>query len=162
MLGNRLVARFRGRHASFTWSGRGQRRRRVRDGVFMVRLRSGATTRYVALVRRHGRFHSRPAFALASSCSAITQFKLERPVFGGRRNRALDVSYRLRQSGTATVLVRRGARTVKRYAARRPSVGRLVRLRLASEHLRRGDVRVVLRVTAGGRTTTRTLVSRRL
>ncbi|MBA3329045.1 MAG: exo-alpha-sialidase, partial [Solirubrobacterales bacterium] len=77
ILGNRRVARYRGRSGAVTWSGGG-----AGDGVFVVRLRmrlpGGAQdVRRVALSRRGGRFSVRRAYYRRASCGLVTSFKLE-------------------------------------------------------------------------------------
>jgi hypothetical protein len=83
ILGERRIARFTNRKRSFTWSGK-----RARDGYLFVRFRvraaGGTDTRRSVLVRGHGRFRRAPAFYRRASCATLAQFKLERPVFGGR------------------------------------------------------------------------------
>lgn len=164
IVGNRRVARFTGRTRGFVWAGR----RGLRDGVYFARLRirgaDGRTdTRRVALERRNGRFARRPDFYRRTSCGVVRSFKLERPVFGGRTNRAIDASYRLGSAGRVTVDLLRGARVVRRLSAAsdRPA-GRTFRVRIASERLRRGDYRVRVRVVRAGRTTATALTARRL
>ena len=104
-----------------------------------------ADSRRIALVRRGGRFHRRPAFYRRASCGAIASFKLERPVFGGRSNRAVDVTYRLGATAGARLELLRGSRRVRRLAPTRiRRQGRAYRVRIASEGLRRGDYRVRL------------------
>jgi len=166
VIGNRLVARFE-RSRPFTWSGRGQRGRSVGDGVYVVRLRirtpgGRLSERRVVVQRRGGRFRGRPAYDRAPACTLIQTFKLERPVFGGRQNRALGVSFRLRQEARVTVEVLRGGRVVRRLVSGTRQGGLTQRLRLPSERLRRGDYQVRLRATAGGRTETARLTARRL
>ena len=164
ILGNRRVARFTGRTTPFRWSGR----RGLRDGIYFARLSvrgtSGRTdTRRVALARRNGRFTRRPDFYRRASCDAVSSFKLEAPVFGGRANRALGVSYRLAGAGRVTVDLLRGRRVVRTLSrASTRTARRTFRLRVGAEKLRRGDYRVRLRVTRGGRTTTTALTARRL
>ncbi len=148
ILGNRRVARFAGRPSAFTWSGRG---RRLGDGVYFARFRAaGAETRRIALRRRAGRFSRRPDFETRNGCAAIRAFKLERPVFGGRTNRALGISYRLNRAARVTVTVTRGGRTVRRFRTTSDRAGRTYRLRLAAERLRRGDHQVRLSVRPAG------------
>ena len=140
ILGNRRVARFT-RRTGFVWRGRG-----VRNGQVFVRLRLGKDVRRVALARRGGRFHRRPAFSQRASCGAISSFKLERPVFGGRTNRAVDVTYRLGKSARVRLELLRGKRVVRRLAPTKTRTGgRAHRVRISSEGLRRGDYRVRLR-----------------
>jgi lysophospholipase L1-like esterase len=163
VVGERLVARFARRTGRVAWSGRTARRGlAVTDGIYVVRVRTRARQVRVALVRRGGRFSARPAYARSSRCAAVRVFKLERPVFGGRGNRALTVAVRLDRAARIAVRAVRGGRTVRAFAARSVRPGVLTRLRLPSERIARGDVRVVLRVTAGGRTTEQALVARRL
>lgn len=161
IVGNRRVARFSNRAASFTWSGRG---RSVGDGAYFVRYSaSGTETRRLALRRRDGRFSSRPAFETRNGCGTVRAFKLERPAFGGRTNRALGISYRLTRAARVTVTVTRAGRTVRRFRTTSDRAGRTYRLRLASEGLRRGDHQVRLSVRpSSGSPVIRRLTSARL
>ena len=145
VLGQRRVARFRARRGAVTWSGR-----RGSDGLYFVRFtirdeRGRRDEQRVALVRRGGRFRPRPAFYRRTSCATLTSFKLERPAFGGRRNRALGIAFRLAREGRVTVEVARGSRIVRRFgpATRRARVTH--RLRLGPERLPRGTYRIRLR-----------------
>ncbi len=147
VIGNRRVARLR---------RAGTVRPRGGDGFFFVRFRSQDARgrrddRRIALRRSGGRFRVVKPFYRRTSCGALTAFKLERPVFGGRRNRALGVSFRVRTGGAVTVEVRRRGRVVRRLtrgAERRPGVTH--RLRLPAERLRRGRYEVRLLYVQGG------------
>jgi len=166
VLGNRLVARFR-RTRPFTWSGRALRGKRVGDGFYFARLRirtpgGRISERRVALQRRGGRFRVRPGFDRAPSCSLVQTFKLERSVFGGSGNRAVEVAFRLRQTARVTVDVLRRGRVVRRLVSGTRRGALTQRLRLPSERLVRGDYQVRLRATAGGETETARLTARRL
>jgi len=168
VIGERLVARFSGREQSFTWNGQANRAgRRVTDGYYFVRFRSKAAdgrtdVRRQALRRVKGRFSQRRAFYQRASCGLIKSYKLERPVFGGRTNRALGVAFQVSRQARVTVDVLRGDRLVKRYPAgtRRPN--RTHRRRFDAEGRPRGDYRVRITAERDGRRTTHTLVSRRL
>ena len=123
MLGNRRIAHFSGRRKAFRWAGR-----RARDGQLFARLRvvgpdGRADVRRFALARRGGRFARRPAFYRRASCGAISSFKLERPVFGGRSNAEVDVTYRLAARGRTTLELLRGSRRVRRLAPTRVRAG---------------------------------------
>jgi len=165
VLGNRRVARFRGRKAGFGWSGRG---RRVRDGVYIVRFQRALAggrvdTRRMVLERRRGRFRLRPDYYRRESCGVLSSFKLERPVFGGRRNRALGIAFRVARQSTVDVRLVRGKRTIRRLSRGTRAGRRTHRLRLPSERLRRGDYKIVIRATPrGGRPVVATLTARRL
>jgi predicted AlkP superfamily pyrophosphatase or phosphodiesterase len=143
-------------------------RRSVGDGYYFARLRirlpgGRISERRVALVRRAGRFRRAPGFDRAASCALLQTAKLERSVFGGRGNRALSVTFRLTRDAQVSVDVLRRGRVVRRLPAGARRAGLTHRLRLPSERLRRGDYRIRIRVTAPGeRTTTATLVARRL
>ena len=168
VLGERLVARFPGRARSFTWNGRPTiRGRRVRDGVYIVRLgmRLGANrhdVRRFAVRRRGGRWSVRPAYYDRPPCGLLSSFKLERPVFGGPRNRDLGIAYRLNRRADVTVVVTRGDRVVRRYPLRNRIAATTHRLRLDSERLPRGDYRVRIIARSGARAVTRTLTARRM
>ena len=154
ILGERRIARFTKRKRSFTWDGR-----RARDGYLFVRFRvraaGGTDVRRSVLVRRGGRFARRPAFYRRASCATLKQFKLERPVFGGRRNRSLGIAYRVATRSRVSVVVRRGKKVVRRFRTRTQRPGRTVRLRLASKKLRRGRHRVQITVRPERGVTTR-------
>ena len=166
VLAGRRVAHFSGRTHSFTWSGR-----RVHaslsptDGYDVVRLSMplaghAVDTRRFALVRRHGRFALRPAFDRSAACGEITSFKLVEPAFG--RNRALGISYSLRDDARVSVSVLRGGHVVHRWRAVTRLQHRLYRLRLAGRSLRPGDYDVVLRAVEPGAKASQTLTARRL
>jgi hypothetical protein len=167
VFGQRLVARFRSAPRALSWDGRANvRGRRVSDGMFFVRItaRKGARrdVRRVTLQRVRGRFRSRPSFYRRASCGLVSSFKIERPVFGGRNNRAVDVSYRLGRTALATIEVFRGKRLVLRNGPSTRRANRSYRLRLASEKRAHGDYRVRLVAVAGGERLTTTLVTRRI
>ena len=163
----RLVARFSKRSSSFTWNGKATRKgRKVSDGVYIIRYRATNAagrpdTRRRVLLRRNGRFLTRPAYAGREGCGILDAVKLERPVFGGRKNRPLGISFRLARAARVSVTVLRGKRVVKRFApVQRPS-GRTQRLRIDSRGLPRGEYRVQIAVLGTGGVT-KTLISRRL
>lgn len=164
----RLVARFPNRALSFTWNGRATvRGRRVVDGVYLVRYAVGsgrtADTRRFVLERRGGRFVRRKDSYRRATCDVLPSFKLERPVFGGPRNRALNLSFRLSRAAKVTVTVLRGTKVIKRFDPTRRTANRTVRLTLPSRRLARGVYTVRISVAVkGARTVTSTLATRRL
>ncbi len=168
-VGDRLVARFGNRARAFTWNGRSNLRgRRVTDGYYLVRYRmtlpSGRVdVRRVVVRRANGRFAVRRRPFRRESCGLLPTFKLERSVFGGRTNRPLSIAFRLASASRVTVVVRRGNRVVKRFAATDRAPGRIHRLRMSSRGLPRGDYRVTLTaVSKAGRRARATLTSRRI
>ena len=167
ILGERLVARFRGRTTNVAWNGRANvAGRTVTDGLFFARYRTrtsdGVDTRRVALRRSGGRWSVRPSFYRRPSCDLLRSLKLERSVFGGRTNRALGISLQVERQARVTVTVRRGSKVVRRFAPRTAAARRTVRLRLQAEGLPRGDVRVRVEARRPGERVASTVVSRRL
>ena len=164
----RLVARFRNVRGSFNWSGRANRRgKRVRDGYLFARFseRFGngrLDVRRVTLRRSKGHFTLRPSFYRRASCGLLSSYKLIRPVFGGRRNHALGIAYRVSKRARVAVTISRGGKVVRRFKTTTASARRTYRLKLSSKRQRRGDYRVKLTATAGKQKVTSTLVSRRL
>ena len=99
VLGERLVARFRNKARSFTWSGR-SKRKRVRPGYFFARyaikLPNGQSdVRRKVFRLKGGRFTARPDFYRRESCALLRSYKLERAAFGGRTKRPLRAAFRL-------------------------------------------------------------------
>ena len=169
--GEQLVRRFRNVSGKTRFNGRDRRGRRLTDGYYVVRFStraaSGATEfRRIALLRRNGRFRRLPAYAAQDACGLVRSFKIERPVFGGRTNRALNIGFRLGDEAQGTVTVARaGGRVVKTFPERSYRGGQTHRLRLTAKRSRfpRGRYTVTLTVrNAAGETTTRRLRTTRL
>ena len=172
----RLVARFRGRQRSFVWDGRSNLDgRRVRNGYLFVRFRArnatGVDVKHDALVRRRGVFRGqrkivfrgRPAFATADRCATLASFRLLRPVFGGRTNRSLGVSYRVNRVARVTLEAVEKGVVVARYREGFREPGRTFRLRVRPRRFVRGDVTFRLRVERqGARPVVARLVARKL
>ena len=166
----RLVARFPNRSKSFVWNGvsnREGKRKRVGTGYYFVRytmLRGGKRidVRRKVLRRAGGRFSTRPDYYRRDTCDLLNKFKLERPVFGGPRLNTLKAAYRLSSNARVTVTILKGSKVVKRYAAANRVARRTYRITLPARRRARGDYRVRLQATSGGKTLTSTLTSRRL
>ena len=161
--GERRVARFDRKARGFRWNGRG---RQVRDGYYIVRFAvrapNGATDfRRVAFRRAKGRFRALPAYFRSKQCALVQTYKLERPVFGGTKRRALGIAFRLGRAARVTVTVTRKGKTVKRFR-RGANAGRTYRLRLPAKGRRRGLYRITLRAQRPGAAATTTLSARRL
>ncbi len=168
--GERLVARFTGRSSTVKWNGKANRRgKRVTDGFYFVRYRmetpqGDVDTRRVTLRRKSGRFSRQPDFYRRATCDLLPSFKLTRPVFGGSGRPAnLSVAYRVAETATVAVEIRRGSRIVRRRSPRTVQPNRTTRLRVRSTGLPRGKYVVRLTVRgSNGRTLTSSLVARRL
>src|SRR4051794_37605761 len=168
--GKRLVARFRNRSKAFTWNGRGQGRRKVRDGYYVVRVtatRTGgkADVRRFAVRRRHGRYTLRPAIESVSLCGPVRSFRAVRPTFGGKTGRPLDLGYTLSKRGSVSLTVVRGKKkpkVVRRFKTQDRVAGRAFKQRITALRLPKGDLRFVLRVKAGDASVARTITARRV
>jgi hypothetical protein len=162
VVGQRRVAGFDDRRGAFTWTGR-----RGSDGLYFVRFtvsdeKGRRDEARVALVRRNGRFRLRPAFYRRTSCATLTSFKLERPAFGGRQNRALGIAFRLARAGRVTVEIARGGRIIRRFGPATRVAGKTHRLRLTPERLARGTYQVRLRYSGDQGSLTASLFAQRL
>jgi hypothetical protein len=157
----RRVASFTDRRSSFTW--RGARGR----GYYFARftMREGGRvydTQRIVLRRTRSGFKQRPEHYRRDSCSLLRRFKLERPVFGGSREMPLRGAYRVTAPATVSIVVTRGKRIVKRFAAATRAPGRTFRFSLPAHGLARGDYRVQLRAVSGEDQVSATLTAHRL
>ncbi|MDQ3632040.1 MAG: hypothetical protein M3417_12375, partial [Actinomycetota bacterium] len=134
---------------------------------FVVRYSIGrganADVRRLVLERRNGRFVKRGEYQRRSTCAALTSFKLGRPLFGGRTNRPIAISFRLADPARVTVTVLRGKKVVKTFGPTQRRADVTHRLRVGAKGRARGEYVVRIRVPrADGKTITAKLVARRL
>jgi hypothetical protein len=169
--GERLVRRFANLRNGRQFDGRDRRGRRLSDGYYVVRFGARGENgvveyRRVPLLRRNGRFTKVPAYSGQDSCGLVRSFKLERPVFGGRGNRALNIAFRLGDEGRATVTVARTTgKVVKTFPERSYRGGQVHRLRLTAKAKRFPRGRYIITLTVrgpGGETITQRLRAARL
>lgn len=162
------VALFRNVRRSVIWNGRSTTGKRVRNGVFFVRLRTRGEGRRDwrrhTLVRKRGRFFARRTFYRPQSCGLLSSAKLERPAFGGRTRLPLRVAFRLSRRATVTVLVRRGQRVVRRRVLQNLRAHHTHRLlfRKSGRRWARGLYRVTVIARTGASRASATLYSERL
>ena len=156
--GERRVARFR-RRGGFAYAGR-----RLRDGFYVVRLSArlptGAIeTRRIALRRVGRRWRRAPSYERRVSCGLLRTFKLERPVFGGQTNRALNVAFRLEEEAAVSAIVRGPDGRVRgRFRERTVDAGVTHRLRMTvKDRMPRGRYTVQLTIRTSARTLRATL-----
>ena len=168
LVGERLVARFAGVRRPFSWNGRANRAgRRVSDGWFVVRfaLTDAAgrrEVRRVALRRAGGRWSRGPVFDDPRTCALIATLKLERPVFGGRANGDLGISYTLELPARATVEVLHDGRVVERFGPADRQAGQPYRARFDAEGRPRGLYEVRVTAERANVVVTRTVFARRI
>ena len=161
---NHVVAHFRNRTGSFRWNGAG-----ARDGWYVVRFRmplkgGGSDVRRISMRRRGGLFRKRPPSHLKDSCGALRSFKLQRPVFGGKKARALKISYLLpRGVDRVSVVATARGRVLRRFKNTGADAGHFYSVQLPAEGIRRGtDVKVRITVVRAGSRQSAVLVSRRI
>jgi hypothetical protein len=167
ILGSQLVASFANRTAGFTWNGKANvHRRHVGDGFYVARLRvpvgHSFDQRQIALIRSHGRFHLRPPYVRQPTCAAVANFGLNKPVFGGSRNRSLRAYVVLHRTVKLSFAFTKGKRTIRVVKAKTRRPGRY-KLTFKSKGLRAGDYQVKLTAVDASRHRTRaTLTARKL
>jgi hypothetical protein len=167
ILGSQLVARFANRKGGFTWNGRANvRKRHVSDGFYVATLRVavGRTfdLRQIALLRSHGRFRLRPAFVRKPTCAALSNFGLNKPVFGGSNGRSLKAYVVLHRTVKLSMTLTKGKRVIRVVKAKTRRPGRYT-LRFSARGLTPGDYQVNLTAVETNKHKTRAkLTARRL
>ena len=163
----RRVASFVNRRRSFTWNGRANRKGvRVRDGFVLVQLRTrtpnGTGVRSFGLMRRGGRYETRPVYTKRSACVLLRTFRIGRPVFGGTTGRRLGVAVRIRDAGRVRVTLRRNGKVVRKLANRKLKAGGRIALRVRPRGLPVAAYRVRVDVRSAGKRRAAVLAARRL
>jgi hypothetical protein len=95
----------------------------------------------------------------------LSSFKLNRPVFGGKKRNKLIVRYRLREAGRAIVALYRGKKRIQRLSAGNRRADHTYRINIAPDKLRKGGtytVRLFVRSADGKRTQSARLSAKRL
>ena len=108
---------------------------------------------------------SGPASSIVSARGLLSSFKLNRPVFGGRKRNKLVVRYRLREPGRATVSLYRGKTRIRRLSAGNRRANRTYKINISPTKLRKGatyTVRLFVRSADGKRTQSVRLSAKRL
>jgi hypothetical protein len=108
----------------------------------------------------HGRFERRAYFFGRAGCGDIRSFQLSSPVFGGSTHAPLTATFRVGHAGSASAVLLRGQRVVKRFAARDVAAGNTYRLRIAPSGLKPAAYKLRLTLSGQRGAATRTLVSR--
>ena len=95
----------------------------------------------------------------------LSSFRLNRPVFGGRKARKLVVSYRLREAGRVIVSLYRGKKRIQRLVSGNRRANRTYKINISPKKLRKGatyTVRISARSADGKRTQSARLSAKRL
>ena len=164
-VGKRLVrkrvARFEDKTQSFVFKGK----KGLKDGTFVARLRikvpgRGIDTRRFSLVRKNGRFTVLEPFKSPVTCGLLRKSELNSNAFGGKKNGALGISFKLGAAASVEVVVRRGQKVVRTFKAKTFQPKRLRRLRFKAKQ--RGKYTVTLTATRAQQQATATLIARRV
>jgi hypothetical protein len=160
----RLVRDFGQRARSFSWKGGTSIPRGYYIAEFTTKAPNGRTDRRrVALRRVAGRFLPLRTFERVSSCGFFQQAGLAEPVFGGRQDTGARLRFRLRETSSVDVEVRRGSRVIRRIRARNFRAGRTHTINVSPPSAaRRGEYTFVLRARSQGRTSSATVIGRKL
>ena len=157
----RRIALFKNRKKAFTWAAK-----RTKNGYYQVRFTTRAPNgskdvRHLGLRKRGGRFRNIGPFDRRASCDLVRYFRLRSPVFGGKGRRPLPVVFRLAQTATVSIEVRRAGKLVKRFKPRSYQARgkRTVVIRLGRKG-KRGLYTVRLKAERPGRSSELTLFSR--
>jgi PKD domain len=95
----------------------------------------------------------------------LSSFKLNRPVFGGKKNSKLVVRYRLREAGRAILSLYRGKTRIKRLSSGKRVANHTYRINISPKKLRKGatyTVRMFAQSSDGKRTQSVRLSAKRL
>ena len=157
------VANFRNRTKAVTWAAK-----KAGDGYYQVRFTTIAPnqrrdTRQLGLRRKSGRFRLTGTFDRRQSCTLLQYFGVSRPVFGGTTREGLKVVFRLRNTATVAIEVRRGNKVVKRFKAKSYPRKRRHTLRLrVGGKAKRGVYEFRLKADRPGEANEKVLYSRKL
>jgi hypothetical protein len=95
----------------------------------------------------------------------LGSFKLNRPVFGGRKGRSLVIRYRLREAGRVILSLYRGKKRISRLSAGNRRANRAYRIKVSPRRLRKGAnyrVRIFVRSADGKQVQRARLAAKRL
>lgn len=153
----RRVAKFTGKTESFTWKGK----RGLKKGAYFARVIGLSTAdqrdeRYFSFTFSK-KFKKGKAFTRDGSCDLVSLFRLSAPAFG----RSLSIGVATTEAADVLVRVRKGRKTVKTFKAK-STANRALKFNLSGRKLRKGSYKVSLKVTAGGKTKTDTLTTKKL
>ena len=159
-----VVRDFGQRTRSFSWKGGANFPRGYYVAEFTTKAPNGRTDkRRVGLRRVSRRFLALRTFERFSSCGFIQQAGLAQPVFGGRRDARATLRFRLREQASVDIEIKRGRRVVRRIPARNFRAGRTHSLNVSLPRAaRRGEYTFTVRARSAGRTSSATVVGRKL
>jgi hypothetical protein len=107
-------------------------------GVFNVGVRAADDRGGVAYASKQVMISGASSGTTGKGPTLIKSFKLNRPVFGGRRNAKLVASYKLRERGKATMTLYRGKKRVKRLSTGSRKANKTYKVRIKPKKLKKG------------------------
>jgi hypothetical protein len=137
----------------------------VSAGIYSVGVRVSDNAGGTAYASKTVAISGPPSATPAKQLGLLSAFNLNRPVFGGTKNRKLVVRYRLREPGRAIVSLYRGKKRIKRLASGNRAANRTYKINISPKKLRKGatyTVRMFVRSADGKRTQSVRLSSKRL
>jgi hypothetical protein len=107
-------------------------------GVFNVGVRASDDRGGVAYASKQVMISGPSSGTTGKGPTLIKSFKLNRPVFGGRKNAKLVASYKLREAGKATLTLYRGKKRVKRLSTGSRKANKTYKVRIKPKKLKKG------------------------
>jgi hypothetical protein len=107
-------------------------------GVFNVGVRAADDRGGVAYASKQVMISGASSGTTGKGPTLVKSFKLNRPVFGGRKNRKLVASYKLREAGKATLTLYRGKKRVKRLSTGSRKANKTYKVRIKPKKLKKG------------------------
>jgi hypothetical protein len=107
-------------------------------GVFNVGVRVADDRGGVAFASQQVTISGASSGTTGKGPTLVKSFKLNRPVFGGRKNAKLVASYKLREAGKATLTLYRGSKKVKRVSTGSRKANKTYRVKIKPKKLKKG------------------------
>jgi PKD domain len=107
-------------------------------GVYNVGVRAADDRGGVAYASKQVTISGPSSGTTGKGPTLVKSFKLNRPVFGGRKNAKLVASYKLREAGKATLTLYRGSKKVKRLSTGSRKANKTYKVRIKPKKLKKG------------------------
>jgi hypothetical protein len=107
-------------------------------GVYNVGVRAADDRGGVAYASKQVTISGPSSGTTGKGPTLIKSFKLNRPVFGGRKNAKLVASYKLREAGKATLSLYRGKKRVKRLSTGSRKANKTYKVKIKPKKLKKG------------------------
>jgi hypothetical protein len=130
-------------------------------GVYNVGVRAADDRGGVAFASKQVTISGPSTGTTGKGPTLVKSFKLNRPVFGGRKSRKLVASYKLREAGKTVLSLYRGKKRVKRLSSGSRKANKTYKVSIKPKKLKRGATYTVrlLATSADGKRTQRVRLS---